>query len=162
MAAYNPHDSEAIHSFKVRLADLLTEANLPIADAAAKLNISSERLYKYLNAGLPNSMPMYLLPLWTRMIGPELLAQLAAEAHFDLVERPRVLPDWQNSVELAGNLARECGEILQVFAKSMDEDNVTARELRQIQQAVGKAIAALLSMQVVAEAMVKAVPRPPR
>src|SRR5262245_20981276 len=134
-------DSEAIHAFKRLLADRLDAAQLPIHDAAAKLNISSERLYKYLNAGIPNSLPAYLLPLWTRMIGPELLQALAHEAHYAIAELPRVLPDWKDGVQLAARITRECGEILTIFAKSIEDEEVTARELREIERAVQHGIA---------------------
>jgi hypothetical protein len=74
-------DSEAAHQLKRLLANCLLEARLKANEAAARLNISAERGYKYLNeANLNNNLPAYLLPLWTRMIGEDLLQYLSHEA----------------------------------------------------------------------------------
>lgn len=160
MHGFDADDSEAAHTFKALMADILTEADLPTNEAAAKLNISSERLYKYLNQGIPNSLPAYLVPIWTRMIGPQLLQHLAQDAHYAVAELPAVIQDWKDAVDLAAQVMRECGEVLRLIGESIDHEEVTFRDYREIQRACQKALGAVLGIQVMTIHKVKIVPKP--
>jgi len=52
---YNPEDSESARRIKRFIGDQLFEKKLQIKEAAAKVNLTSERLYKYVNEAATNN-----------------------------------------------------------------------------------------------------------
>jgi len=119
---YNPEDTEAARQLKRFLNDLLYEKRLKVNQAAAKLNISTERLYKYLNENAGNNnLPAYLLPHWTRLIGDELLSFLAHEAGYAIVKLPSAQENIKDAIKQAACAMKECSEAIEKFAQIIED-----------------------------------------
>jgi hypothetical protein len=147
-------DTEAGRKLKLVLEDLLYEQRLRPHEAAARINISSERLYKYLNRNSGNNnLPAYLLPMWTRMIGPALLRYINHEAGCAMVELPELPPDIPEAIEACTAAMKECAEALASFAAAVADGIVTRRDLKEVKREVSDAVASLLALQMVAENM---------
>lgn len=159
MGGYDPSLSETIYAFKQILADELTRKELHVTQYAALLNESSERIYKYLNLGIPHRFPADLIPMHTSLVGPELIRTMLAPVHYAVVELPRVLPDWKDAMSLAARLTQECADVLIRLTKCIEDESMSIRENRELARAVQQAVGALLSVQVVANLMTKVVPR---
>lgn len=153
---YNPEDSESARRVKRFVADLLFEKKLKVNEAAAKVNLTAERLYKYVNeAATNNNLPSYLLPIWNRMIGPELMMLLAQESGGSFVQLPERQPDPRDAVMVAAKAMRECAEVVEAFGGAIEDGHITMRELRDIKKELRDAVSALLSLEMVAEEMNK-------
>ncbi|CAN2041045.1 Transcriptional regulator [Candidatus Magnetomoraceae bacterium gMMP-15] len=151
---YNPEDSEAARQFKIILDDILFESRLKKNKAAAKLNISSERMYKYVNSkAIDNNLPAYMLPLWHKMIGPELLRWVNNEAGCTTVELPEKASNVMDAVTAASRAMKECSEAIDVFAKAVQDGSVSAWEMKDIKREITEALSALVGLQVTAENM---------
>jgi hypothetical protein len=155
-SSYNPEDSESARRIKRFISDQLFEKKLKVNEAAAKVNLTSERLYKYLNeAATNNNLPAYLMPIWNRMIGPELMMLMAHESGGAFVELPERQPDARDAVIAAARAMRECAEVVESFGGAIEDGHITVRELRDIKKEIRDAVSALLGLEMVAEEMNK-------
>jgi len=153
---YNPEDSESARRIKRFIGDQLFEKKLQIKEAAAKVNLTSERLCKYVNeAATNNNLPTYLLPIWSRMIGPELMMLVAHESGGAFVQLPHCQPDPRDAVVAAAKAMRECAEVVESFGGAIEDGHITMRELRDIKKEIREAVSALLLLETVAEEMNK-------
>lgn len=153
-ACYNEEDSAAGRNLKIVLEDIMYERGLKPQDCAAKINISSERLYKYLNKNNTyNNLPAYLIPIWHRMVGPDLLKYLAHEAGCVIIDAPRESDDIMDAVESATSAMKECSEALHAFSTAVADGRVSYREYKDIVREVTEAMSALLGLQLTAERM---------
>ena len=151
---YNPEDTEAARQFKRFLNDLLYEKGLKVNQAAAKLNINAERLYKYLNENAGNNnLPAYLIPHWTKLIGEELLSFLAYEAGYAVAKLPSTEESLKDILQYATRAMKECSEAIEKFAQVIEDGKVTYQEFRSLKKEVREAISALLSLEKMSEAM---------
>ena len=151
-------DSQAAIALKQVLQEIFLDHRLLIKEAAARLNISTERLQKYLNENAGhNNFPAYLVPIFTKMIGPELLSYLAHEAGYAIVKLPEPgeRPELRGVVKAATRAMRECAEALEAFGKAIEDGTVTPEELREVKREVREAVEALLTLQYLAERMRK-------
>jgi hypothetical protein len=145
--AFRAERLEGAIEIKRFLEDDLFTKKLKINEAAKKLNVSAERLYKYLNPNSHNNnFPVFLLPLYTAMIGPELLWYLATESEYGIVKIPAGNGDIRAAVQAASEAMRECSEALEVFLTAVDDDRVSLRELKAIKQQTTEAIETLLRL----------------
>lgn len=154
-------DPEAAVRLKRFLEDLLFERRLQASEAASRLNISRERLYKYLNtAAGNNNLPCYLLPIFTRMIGPELLLHLAREAGYAATRLPEEADtDPLEAARAAAAAMKDCSEVIGTFSEALADGRVSAWEYRDLHKAVTAALAALCRLEGIASAMREAAPR---
>lgn len=151
---WNEADSEAAVAFKQKLAEILAERRLTVKEAAARLNITSERLYKYLNeAAGNNNLPAYLLPIFTKMIGPDLLLYLAHEAGYTVARLPEETPTLKDALCAATTAMRECSGALEAFSKAVEDGKVTPEEMDRVRKEVREALSALFTLQAIAEGM---------
>ena len=147
-------DSQTAIAVKQALQEILLEHKLLIKEAAARLNISTERLQKYLNENAGhNNFPAYLVPIFTKMIGPELLSYLAHESGYALVKLPEERPDLRGALKAATRTMRECSEAIEAFGKAIEDGKVTLEEFQALKREIREAIEALLSLQTIAEGM---------
>lgn len=153
-AYWNEADSQAAIEFKQFLQKLLVEKGLIVKEAAARLNINTERLYKYLNENAGhNNFPAYLIPIFTKMIGPELLSHLAYEAGYAIVKLPEERPGLRGALKAAARAMRECSEALEAYSKAIEDGTVTQEEFQRVKREVREAVEALLAIQAIAEGM---------
>lgn len=149
-SSYHPEDTEAALAFKRLLEDTLYLRGLTVREAARKLNISSERLYKYLNPETVNNFPAYLVPLFTVSVGPELLRYLAQEAGYSIVKLPEVKGGLE-AVKMAAEALKECSEAVEEFSRALADGRVSLWELREIRKEIAEAVEALLGLEKLAE-----------
>lgn len=149
---WSEEDSEAGRKFKMFIEDCLYEKGLKPGDAAARINISSERMYKYLNRNSAyNNLPAYLIPIWHRTIGPELLSYLAHESGAAVVNFPEKPLDLSDAIEAAARAMRDCAEAIATYSQAVEDGEVTARGAKQVAREVREAIRALLGLRITAE-----------
>ncbi|MEM5786272.1 MAG: phage regulatory CII family protein [Syntrophobacteraceae bacterium] len=148
---WSQEDSEAGRQVKRLIEDLLFQERLPVNQAAARLNISAERLYKYLNQATSNNIPAYLVPIWTRVIGPAFIMHLAKESGGAFVPLVAGQVDELEAIRSASAAMKECSEALNEFSKAYTDGNVTLAELKKIRREVMEAVSALLVLESVAE-----------
>lgn len=149
-------DLEGARDVKRLLEDILFEKKIKIKEAAKRMNISSERLYKYINPhSLNNNFPAFLIPIFTITIGPELLRYLASEAGYGILRFPKSDGELREAVRMASDAMRECSEALETYLDAIEDDRVTYREMREIATQVTEAVEALLNLKMVAERMRK-------
>ncbi len=154
--AFRAERLEGAIEVKRFLEDDLFVKQLKINEAAKKLNVSAERLYKYINPNSHNNnFPIFLLPLYTAMIGPELLRYLATESGYGIVRIPAGNDDVKTAVQAASEAMKECSEALEVFLTAVEDDRVPLRELKAIRQATSEAVEALMHLDMVAANMRK-------
>lgn len=147
-------DSEAARLLKRRLDDILFAEHLRVNEMAAKLNISAERGYKYLNeASLNNNLPAYLIPLWTRMIGPQLLSMLNHDAGYVAVPLPTEQPSVESALQATAMVMKECGEAIQSVSNALTDGAISGMEWRAFQQEVRETLEALVTLEQVVERM---------
>lgn len=150
--AFLVEDLEGAAEVKRFLEDDLFTKHLKTKEAAKRLNISAERLYKYINPNtFNNNIPAFLIPLWTTMIGPEFLRYLAAESGYGIMRLPKAKGELKEAVKAASDAMRECSEALEKYLDAIDDDHVSLRELKDIKREIIEAIEALLNLDVIAE-----------
>ncbi|MBN1253949.1 MAG: hypothetical protein JXA50_01575 [Deltaproteobacteria bacterium] len=150
--AFLVEDLEGAAEVKRFLEDDLFTKHLKTNEAAKRLNISAERLYKYINHNtFNNNIPAFLIPLWTRMIGPEFLRYLAAESGYGIMKLPKVKGELSEAIKVASDAMKECSEALRKYLDGIDDGHVSLRELKDIKKEVIEAIEALLNLDVMAE-----------
>lgn len=147
---FDIEDTEAARAFKRVLDDSLYSHGLKVTDAARRLNISSERMYKYLNPETVNNFPAYLIPIFTLMIGPELLRYVASEAGYSIVKLPEIRASL-DAVQAASRALKECCEAVEEFSKALEDGRVSLWELKDLRREIAEAVEALLGLQVLAE-----------
>lgn len=144
---YNEEDTEAARQLKRFLLDELFEQRIKVNEAAARLNVTAERMYKYTNEGsMINNIPAYLLPLWTKQVGSGLLSHLAQAAGYALVELP---PAKSNGVEIsktASRAMRECGQVIGRFLDCLEDGTVSEQERREFMTEAREALSAIAAM----------------
>lgn len=155
-----PPIPEASYLLKRFIDDLLERKGLQVNEAAARINEPSDRLYKWRNLGIPNPIPAYILPIWTRMIGPELLQKLAHDAQHAVAPLPAEPFDWKDGLSLGLSASRDWASLFDLFIKAIQDDGVTTRQLKEIRRTGQQAISAILAVMLAAEEMGGGVPRP--
>ena len=149
-SSYHPEDTEAALAFKRVLDDILYSHGLKVTDAARRLNVSSERMYKYLNPETVNNFPAYLIPIFTLMIGPELLRYVASEAGYSIVKLPEIRASL-DAVQAASRALKECCEAVEEFSRALEDGKVSLWELKDLRREIAEAVEALLGLQALAE-----------
>jgi len=136
------------------LEDILFEKGLKIKEAAKRMNISSERLYKYLNPhSLNNNFPAFLVPIFTLTIGPELLRYLAAEAGYGILKLPRGNRSLKGALRVATEAMKECSQALEAYLEAVEDGRVSLWELKSVEKEINEAVQALLTLKATAEGM---------
>ena len=152
-AFFSEEENEMVLEFKRRLEDILFEKRIKIKEAAKRLGISSERMYKYLNPGSNNQFPASLLALWTRIIGPELLSWIAHEAGYAIAKLPEGEVGLKDAVKVASKAMKECSEALEAFSKAVEDGKVTQEEWEKVKKEVREALSALFALEKIAGGM---------
>ncbi|MEE9612564.1 MAG: phage regulatory CII family protein [Desulfatiglandales bacterium] len=147
----NPEDTATGRQLKRYLTDLAFDKRLKTNEIAARLNISEERAYKYFNESTPNHLPAYLLPLWAKVIGPELLDHLNFRAGRISTDIPPESVDDKALVKAAAHATKECGEALLEFSQAIDDDDISFREAKGIKKEALEAMSALAGLVALAE-----------
>jgi len=156
MDEYIIEDSEAAIQFKEELEKHLYNRGFQAKHAASQLNITKERLYKYLNpmAG-NNNFPAYLLPLYTKVIGDQMLRYIAHESGFTLTRLPRRNIQFTDALQLAARTMKECSDVITSFSNSMLDGKISENEFKDIKREVREAQEALVALQLAAEQIKK-------
>lgn len=147
-------DSETGRQHKEFLGDMFIGMGLKIKAAASQINISAERLYKYLNESAGgNNLPAYLVPIITKCISPAYLQWLCAESGYSAIKLPEGDVDLGEAL-VAGSVAmKDCGNVLNSFSMAIKDGSVTPEELIDIKRRVRYANMSLLTIQATAEKM---------
>lgn len=130
-------DSETGRQHKDFLNEMLMGKGISGKAAAAKINISAERLYKYLNPGAGNNnLPAYLVPIMSTMVSTAYLEWLCAEAGFSAVKLPEADGDLQDAVEAASIALADTSAALLTFSRAIKDGVVTPEEMDKIKRRV--------------------------
>jgi hypothetical protein len=151
-------DSETGRQHKEFLSDMLMGMGLKTKSAAGKINISAERLYKYLNESAGNNnLPSYLVPIVTTMISPAYLEWLCAEAGYSATKLPEGEMDIVDAIRLGGMAMEDCGKVLSTYSKAIEDGRISSKEEADVKRSVRYAIKSLLAIQEITSKMRKRV-----
>ncbi len=146
--------SETARQHKEFLSDMLTDKGITTRSAASKINISNERMYKYLNEDANiNNFPSYLIPMLTKIIGPEYLQYLCAESDYIAVEIPRNFQSFKDATMAAAKTMELSGKAISEYCKAIEDYEINSDEWKKIRQTIDPAMGALASLRRMAEVL---------
>lgn len=140
---------------KRTLDDILYHRRLKVNKAAERLGIAPERLYKYLSKNsYHNNLPAFLLPNFTKEIGPELLMYLAYEAGHGIYRLPQNGDLSLKDAVIEGVRAmHECSEALHVYGHAIEDGRISYQEDKALHKEIPEAVEALLTILEIAKRM---------
>lgn len=147
-------DQDLGRQIKDLLSVVLDDHGASAGAAAEQLGISRERVYKYMNkqAGY-NHLPCYLVPLFTRAFGTDLLMHLAHESGYSLVPHPDVDGALPEPVVAGTGAMQTCSMAIEAFS-AVIRGAAAGREGKElVKKNVREAIAALLALDLIAQRM---------
>ncbi|MCP3923030.1 MAG: hypothetical protein GY714_10630 [Desulfobacterales bacterium] len=146
--------SETARQHKEFLSDMLLDKGIRTRDAAGKINISAERMYKYLNEDANiNNFPAYLIPMLTKIIGPEYLQFLCAESDYITVKIPKKFQGFKDTVMAAAKTLELAGKAVAEYSKAIEDYQIDHHEWKKIQKTIDPAMASLASLRKMAQAL---------
>ena len=137
---------------KRTLDDILFHRKLKTNQAAKLMHIAAERFYKYTNRNsINNNFPLFLLPTFTKTIGPELLMYTAHECGYSVFKYP--LPDVELKCKVREGLraSREATEALSAYWEAIEDGKVTYAELRRLRKEILEAVEAFLGVLAISQ-----------
>lgn len=144
---YDVEDTEAARQLKRFMAEQLFEQRIKTNEAAARMNVTSGRMYTWLNEGnMITNPPMHLIPLWTRVIGPQLLNYLAHQAGYTVVELPKGPADLFDTPKTASRAMKESAGAISHFIQCAEDGKVTEEEWRGFVREAQEALSAIAGM----------------
>jgi len=137
---------------KRTLDDILYHRKLKANQAAKLMKVAAERFYKYCNQNSANNnFPLFLLPVFTKTIGPELLMYTAHECGYAIFKKP--LPDTglKDKIREGLRASRETTEALAAYWDAIEDGKVTYAEARRSKKEILEAVEALLGILAIQE-----------
>ena len=132
---------------KRTLDDILYHKKMKVNEAAKHMDIAPERFYKYCNKNSENNnFPLFLLPVFTKSIGPELLMYIAYESGYSVFRNPN--PNLSHKDELREGIrsAKETAEGLESYWDAIEDGKVRCQELLRAEKEILEAVESLLGI----------------
>jgi len=143
---------DAGRDLKRTILDIFTVRKRKVNEAAKGMEIASERLYKYTNLNSENNnLPAFLVPAFTKAIGPEFLMYIAHDSGYSIFKNPPPDVDLKCKVREGLRASREVNEALTVYWEAIEDSKVTYAELRRLRKEILEAVEALLGVLAISQ-----------